>query len=318
VYSWPYGDIDEDCNVGVSDLDVMSLDWLVTDYEALPVAPCDVNLVVEYLFDSDYTDTAGPPYYHGQASFSGAEVADGVLTLDGVGYVDIGGDFNQVGLFGGTQDFSIVMWFKTSADGILISSSEPNDTAVGCDMSMNVFTGDIENPDEVVYDNVGIGWMGAGTLLNDGEWHHMATTYDASTLAHHIYADGVPETWDTEGNIWDPNITDIVTHTVRIGFTYCDDALTSAAQYVGDINDVRIYDFALTHSHVLALAGVVDMQYFPLTTLANLEPKDPCDSADPNLGSGVFDPNNVDIINFKDYAVMANNWLEGPILWPAP
>ena len=319
AYSWPYGDVDEDCNVGVSDLDVMSADWLVTDYEALPVAPCDVNLIVEYLFDSDYTDTAGPPYYHGQASTSGATLSGGELHLDGVGYVDIGGDFNSLGLFGGTQDFSIAMWFKTSADGILISSSEPND-ASGCDMSMNVYVGEYVNPAEVLYDNVGIGWMGASTLLNDGEWHHMATTYDAATLQHHIYADGVPEEWaGDEGlteDIWDPNITDITTHTVRIGFTYCDDALASSAQYVGDINDVRIYDFALKHSHVLALAGVVDMQYFSLDSPANYVPKDPCDSADPNLGSGVFDPNNVDIINFKDYAVMANNWLEGPILWP--
>ena len=48
---------------------------------------------------------------------------------------------------------------------------------------------------------------------------------------------------------------------------------------------------------------------------ANIVPKDPNDSEDPNLAEFAFDPNNMDIVNFVDYRMMAENWLEQH-LWP--
>jgi hypothetical protein len=37
----------------------------------------------------------------------------------------------------------------------------------------------------------------------------------------------------------------------------------------------------------------------------------------PKVGDeGVYNPANVDIIDFLDYDVIADHWLEGPILWP--
>jgi hypothetical protein len=284
----------------------MAGDWLTKDYFVLPEAPNSAGLMVEYLFDGgtdDYNDTSGNNL-HGTESTSGASTPSGTLSLDGVGYVDI--PFGTASPFGGTQDFSISMWFMTSADQVLlISSSEPNDVS-GCDMAMNVYVGEVENPGEVVYDSVGINWMGAGTLLNDGEWHHMVTTYDAATLQHHIYANGVPETWPPpEEAIWDPNITDITTHTVRIGWTYCDDAGYPDGQFVGYIDDVRIYDYPLSQNEVMYLGG--GTLYVPLVSPANFVPK---------VGPFGWNPNNVDMINFKDYTILADHWLEGPTLWP--
>ncbi|MHC4500922.1 MAG: LamG-like jellyroll fold domain-containing protein [Planctomycetota bacterium] len=84
----------------------------------------------------------------------------------------------------------------------------------------------------------------------------------------------------------------------------------------GRIDDVRIYDYPLSKGQISWLAGVTDPVYDPLPSPANLLPKDPCDSADPNLGSGAFDPNNIDVIDFRDFSIMANDWLVGPILWP--
>ena len=305
VQALALGDVTGDCIINGYDLQAMAMDWLVADYTEPAIPPSRDGLIVEYLFEGNYSDTSDTPYYHGQPSSSGSSVASGDLYLDGVGYVDI--PFGAANPFGGTQGFSISMWFKTSADGLLISSSEPNDVS-GCEMSMNVYTGEVENPGEVLYDNVGIGWMGAGTLLNDGEWHHIATTYDAATLQHHIYADGTPETWpDPADTIWDPNITDIATHTVRIGLTYCDDALASAGQFVGYINDVQIYNHPLSHGNVLFLAGKAEPTYFPLDSQANLFPKD---------GPYGFDPNDRNIIDFRDYSILADHWLEGPTLWP--
>jgi len=50
-------------------------------------------------------------------------------------------------------------------------------------------------------------------------------------------------------------------------------------------------------------------------SLANVVPKDPNDSEDPNLGTGAVDPNNLDIVNFLDYRIMAEHWLESHP-WP--
>jgi hypothetical protein len=55
--------------------------------------------------------------------------------------------------------------------------------------------------------------------------------------------------------------------------------------------------------------------YQPLDSPANLSPKDPNLSLDPDLAYDAYDPNNPDIVNFKDYAIMADYWLE-EFLWP--
>jgi hypothetical protein len=106
--------------------------------------------------------------------------------------------------------------------------------------------------------------------------------------------------------------------------------------FVGKIDDVRIYGYNLDDANVALLAGggepdpppvywykfdetaglvaadsgtpieVYTMNMSP----ANLVPKDPNDSEDPNLGTNAFDPNNMDIVNFLDYRIMAEHWLE--------
>jgi hypothetical protein len=58
------------------------------------------------------------------------------------------------------------------------------------------------------------------------------------------------------------------------------------------------------------------MEKFINTSTANLVPKDPYLSSDPNLKYNAYDPNNPDIVNFSDYAFLAVHWLEGPLLWP--
>jgi hypothetical protein len=69
------------------------------------------------------------------------------------------------------------------------------------------------------------------------------------------------------------------------------------------------------YSNYFTVDGNGVVVYYPLDSPANLVPKDPCDSADPNLGSGALDPNNLDIVDFEDYCFLADNWLK-EILWP--
>ena len=80
-----------------------------------------------------------------------------------------------------------------------------------------------------------------------------------------------------------------------------------SSQVDGTIDEVRFYNYALQAGEVAVLAGLQGSIYVPLDVPANLVPKSP--------QGGPYDPNNPDIVNFKDYSVMANNWL-AEFLWP--
>jgi hypothetical protein len=70
--------------------------------------------------------------------------------------------------------------------------------------------------------------------------------------------------------------------------------------YIGLIDDVQIYDNALSDTDILSVAGLTEM-YFPLTSPANVSDDEPANSKR---------------VNFKDYAIMADEWLQ-QLLWPS-
>jgi len=117
----------------------------------------------------------------------------------------------------------------------------------------------------------------------------------------------------------------------------------TSRHYKGVIDDVRIYGYNLDDANIGLLAnktgepnpppvywykfddgsglsaadsGTSIEVYTGNMSPANIVPKDPCDSEDPNLAEFAFDPNNMDIVNFVDYRILAENWLSGPWLWP--
>ncbi len=79
---------------------------------------------------------------------------------------------------------------------------------------------------------------------------------------------------------------------------------------IGLVDDVRIYNKSLSAGEVLGLAGLSVSFYDPLEIATNLVPRVPDPAVDPN-----YYPSNPDIINFGDYDVLADNWLE-EVLFP--
>jgi hypothetical protein len=79
----------------------------------------------------------------------------------------------------------------------------------------------------------------------------------------------------------------------------------SGGSWDGLVDDVRVYEVALTAAEVQTvmnggdLAYVVDV-YVPLTSVANISDEEPTNSKK---------------VNFRDFAVLAEDWLE-PLLWP--
>ena len=67
--------------------------------------------------------------------------------------------------------------------------------------------------------------------------------------------------------------------------------------YMGRLDDFKIYDYALSHSEVLNLAGLSSW-YQPVLSEADL-----------------YQDSSEEIINFRDYIVLIDAWLEEE-LWP--
>jgi hypothetical protein len=123
----------------------------------------------------------------------------------------------------------------------------------------------------------------------DQEWHHLAGTYDGTTIRW--YGDGVfvgstDRVINTEDN-------------VQIGKR----GHAAGAYWPGLVDEFRIYSVALTEAEIAYLAtdGAATLHV--------------AIASDADLYQG--EPQGSQWINFNDYSVMAGSWLD-EVLWPSP
>ncbi|HCO92662.1 MAG TPA: hypothetical protein DIU00_01715 [Phycisphaerales bacterium] len=235
----PEGDINGDCIVDEEDLDIIADNWLSTP------------TLVEYIFDSDLSDTSGNGY--NGVGIDGPVVQDGVLLLDGTNFVDI--PFGPDNPFDGTSDYSLTLDFQTDAAGTLFSSARDDN---GDNHALALFTANGENAEEgaVVLDHFWIGLAEAGAESFDGEWHTAVVTYSAEDQTILVYLDGeAGEPWEVDVDL--PIIPDIVEDTVRIGSSVnpnypfglpdaSEPEYVTDGNFVGNIDNLRIFSFTLT------------------------------------------------------------------------
>ena len=315
-------DFTDDCVVNELDLDMMVAEWLAHDGSVLATAPSDVNLVARWEFEGNYNDSNGTnhgvPY--DDVHFVSDPCRGYVLSCDGDGdYVEIPGSNTPGGVFDITGDITVSAWIKFD----VLANNWPAIIAKGDDTESwrlaRSGTPGTGNTIEfcasgvILYYDYGelnpYGNVTGSVAVDDGLWHHVAGVYDGSKIC--LYVDGIVDTClDASGPF------NSSTYNVWIGSNP-----VSEQGWEGEIDDVRVYNAALTPGNIVVLAGKEGMLYVPLSIPAsqvNLVPKDPCDSEDPNLGKNAFDPNNLDIINFLDYALLANDWLKEQTFPPQP
>ncbi|UCF43286.1 MAG: hypothetical protein JSV99_12065 [Planctomycetota bacterium] len=329
----------DDCITDGYDIDLMSDDWLIKDYQVFPAPPDRNDLLVEYLFDpcadhNDLYDSSGNGY-HGEPSGSLWHVANGYLTIEAEGgYVDI--PFGANNPFHGPNDFSVVMEYRSSAlaNTALLTSTDPclptEWDLPGIDyealfglyspMSLSINQEDPGGPTPPELTFMYANFFVDGTDVNKtdaagiGAWHYVAATYDAdggqqgATGLVTVYIDGIKGATPLA---IDPNIPEDPNYdVVRIGDAsnqlHKDDM--GFGTHIGDINEVLIFDVALTESEVYYLSGIMVPTYKPNTSLANVVPKSP--------PGGPYDANNPDIVNLLDFGLLGEYWLEAPLLWP--
>jgi hypothetical protein len=278
----PAGDFDNNCDVDYNDLDVMTRQWLVGDYTANP-------LIAWYKLDGNAVDSSGhgnDGTAYGDPNWGTAGQIGTAIDLNGVNdYIDCSNDVS----LDITDAITLAAWVKTRD----CNNSEDNEYVAKGDTSYAIKHKSNNNIEFFIYDS-GVwytAWYDVHVVNFNNVWHHLAGTYDGSELK--LYVDGALEA--TTAHIGSIATT---TYNLNIGRnTQYPDRL-----YNGLIDDVRIYDRALSQAEIVTIKGGGDVTefYHPIVSPTNLYDAE---------------AQNSKVINFKDFAVLAGMWLEEQ-LWP--
>jgi len=337
------GDLSGNCDVNWLDVDVLVGDWLKTDrLTGMPVNPADANLLARWEFEEGSGQTAGDSSGHGKngtlGSIAGADSNDpawftdpvrgSCLSFDGGDYVDCGdNDSNVCGenyfdMPG--RSYTVMCW---------VNQEESLDWAVMVgkgEVSWKLQYGFIWLRDMIHWqpgvqklDGAKYNGLVSSTVLTNGQWYHVAATYDQDANWATLYVNGRYSVRANEQTFNPWSETYFCEHNPGTGFVarlligasdYSGYALDVArdmgpdAKVVyplkGKIDDVRVYDRCLSEEEIMYVAGKTGPNYYPIPP--------------PDFYSDIYSPEaqGSKRVNFKDLAVLAQDWMESS-LWPA-
>ncbi|MDF3077372.1 MAG: hypothetical protein K0S09_1261, partial [Sphingobacteriaceae bacterium] len=177
-------------------------------------------------------------------SQSQAQTAGGALNFNGTDdFVNLGPNISSAG------SFSWEAWIKTSGNGTIIAKCPEAGGWYWGGKTLFVRQGRIS------YDAFGISYVETPGTYNDGLWHHVALTvqsnYSGNLDVVSIYVDGSLKV--TRDN-WDTNASSEAGQVTKIGYTNSNfpepGFLNGVSPFTGTIDEVRIWDRALTGSEI--------------------------------------------------------------------
>ena len=216
--------------------------------------------VVHWKFDGDADDSAGSSHgavRNGASFTTAASVGSHALSLDGSDdFVDL--DPYVSGFLRGNSARSVTGWFRADAGNQRQTfftygpNAEGRRFAIAADRT------------QALVAVTGHAWGVNNLSLADG-WHHIAVTFAGSRSDEFsIYLNGVKQPASTLGG--SARQVDTRSGTAAIGRN-----VGGNAHYGGDIDDVRVYGYALSAEQVRAIAGrqeTASVQYGALATAA--------------------------------------------------
>ena len=224
---------------GMLYLDDIRLSPRAVEY-VTPVEPDTTNLVAHYAFDGNLSDGSGKGFNGtavGQVAY-GAGVEGQALQLNGTdAYVTVAG----VGVAGAAPR-TIAGWAKADTTSITEWTNVFGFTGASVDGQHF----DIQAVGDTTTTTLGYyglhrhGWE-QDILPIDLEWHHLAATFDGATVSW--YGDGRPIGSDPVSNVDTPG-------EIRMGKRQDNDNF-----FPGSVDEVRVYDRALSDGEIAWLAG---------------------------------------------------------------
>jgi hypothetical protein len=238
-------DLTGDGAVNLADLMSMTNMWLIEKSYG--------GLLAAWPFDADASDSISG--YDG-ILLNGAAIdtdlpvlGSGALSLDGIDdYVEIP---NFKGITG-TASRTCTAWIKTTKPSSQIISWGSSD--LGAKWTLRV------NENGTLRAEVAGGYIYGVTNLCDDRWHHVAVVLnddgspDISEAV--LYVDGQPE---SVGGVLPYSVNTAISNDVLIGVN-----LTGTVFFQGLIDEVQVFDRALTAAEILPLASIPQQLYLPL------------------------------------------------------
>jgi len=290
----PQGDINNDCVVNYLDLELMAGDWLLSDYSLATTAPSPAGLIGHWPFDGEPSDVSGNAVQ--SIPFGGPLYVVGktgqAISLDGTTQGVTVDGFSQIQ---GVPQLTIAMWAKPNVvddnpdeHTMWFTDETGGNGRIRC--RLNDGNWQWQHGDGNV--NITISSPAAA-----GEWTHFAGVRNANDRLE-LFIDGVSKGTEAFAQPG-PHSDQSSIGAERRSPTDIRD------RFDGLIDDVRVYSRALSAAEVAYLAdespGDGEL-YVPVPPLAEFYDAEPVKSRK---------------INFKDFAILANSWLEEQ-LWTGP
>ncbi|MFC1603493.1 LamG-like jellyroll fold domain-containing protein [Planctomycetota bacterium] len=307
-------DFTDDGIVNFNDLEIMMDDWLNGDYTISAETPGPVSASWE--FENNVNGSSGDNGIAYGGPTYGPGKSGQAINFDGVNDYVVVTDSPAIEF--ATGSFSIALWVKSNyAAGsdkqfIICNGTNGSEFDAGGNgpdgrSSGKRYVIKLEGSDfRFTLDDDATKTVVNGSSVNfaTGDWIHAVVIRDDEAKELRIYCNGELE--NTNAN---PATADISSsgEPLYIGAKQQEDAhaANSASApidhyFEGMLDDLRIYNYALSHNEVLSIAGLGDL-YVPLTSPANISDDEPANSMS---------------VNFKDFAVLADEWLQ-QLIWPA-
>jgi hypothetical protein len=327
-------DITDDCITNYADVDVMAGDWLQYDYNvpavAITGAPIGWWKLDEGMGATAYDSAGDNDGNVFDASWSVGYPNDPCdsglhFDADAIAFYDRVVCAERTGTDPGSypaelmpDTFTVACWVKLdsfAAWGTFVSNGVDNELGDQSGFSLcargwagtdNFCLGIRTEPD--------IYYVETTSTYETDTWYHLAATYNDANMVY-IYVDGelapcelysrmgtfVEGPTDVGGPIrWISLDSNSYPDYFLIGTASLDD-LPDWWYADASIDDVRVYDYALPPGEIVTLAEQGPARYHEVTSVANLY------DLEVKLSKKV---------NFRDYVILADHWLEGPVLWP--
>jgi len=297
----PAADLNNDCVVNFTDVEIMAGEWLEVDVNLGQVqAPKDANLVGWWKLD----DGSGSVAADSSSSYNNP----GTIQVIDVNVFWVAGyDGNALEFNGGRirvpdaqelrplDQVSVCAWIyyserQSSARAVVKGPDNRESYSLEVDNDSLIFqVRDGNDPNAGSYPR-----YAAETdddILDRDEWIHIAGTFDGNSLKCYINGELAAVNHDANEIVFLSQDT----NDLAIGNMSDDDR----APFRGTIDDVRVYDYGLSQEEIGYIAADGE-KIFTVQSIANLY-------NDEDLGKRA--------VNFRDFAVLADGWLEKK-LWP--